>query len=593
MTYEMTIVLIVFVLAIVLFVSDRLRADIIGLILIAVLGATKVLTPQELFLGFGNQAVITIGAMFVLSAALTRTGVIQALGARLSHMGRQNVWLSRFIVMCVVGLLSAFVNNTPVIVVMTPAVLALCRSLGTSPSKMLIPMSFISMLAGSATLIGTSTNLLAASQAESILGSGTHFSMFDFIYVGGPITLAGLLYLLLFSERFLPERVTVTGLISPEQVKSYMTEVEIRPGSPLIGKRLEDTGLSPKTTHKVVEMIRGEQIIAMDAATVLEESDILLIRGDLNAILALDGQQGVQVIPALSGESGAVKKTEMTLAEIMIPPDSQLIGRTCRNIRLRSRYGVTAFAIQRNSRHIRNKIADIELNYGDILLVRGPVKAVEELREREAFIVLEGVQDKVMVRRQAPLAVAVVFGVVVLATTEILPISVAAIVGVAILILTRVLTPRQAYYSVDWSILVLIAGTLSLGLAMEKSRAAEVVAHQAMDLFGNLNPWIILFAVYLTAMLLTSFISNNATAVLLIPLSISLALDIGVQPEPFIMAVAYGSSTAFATPIGYQTNLLVLGPGGYYFKDFVKFGVPLNIIIWIIACLLIPIFWPF
>lgn len=590
MTFDIIVVFSILIVVVVLFVTERMRHDLIGLLVMVVLGLTGILEPNELLHGFSNRAVVTIGAMFVLSAALTRTGTVAALGGKLAGYSQGSP--TRFLVysLVVVCLMSAFINNTPVVVVFIPAVLTVCTKMGVSPSKFLMPISFASMLGGSCTLIGTSSNILVSSISEDA-GYGA-IGMFEFSGVGIVIVGVGMVYLLLLSFKVLPERITIASTITADSAKEYVTQVHISEGSHLVGQTLGETPFG-KSRVSVVELIRGEGIRRLDRKTVLEQGDILLVRGDLNEILELDRQHEISITPELTKQVGDVKRVEMTLFELMIAPDSPLIGMTCRSVGIREGFGVSIFALQRKGRHHQKEIGDIELRMGDILLVRGPIESVARLRKSDSFILLEGVHEEVQERHKEPLAIATIAIIVVLAAFGVYPISVLALGGVATVVLTRVLSPREVYRSIDWPVLVLIAGMIALGEAMASTGALDLVANQLILGVGSLGPHGTLWIFYFLTAGLSLLILNKPAAALATPLAVILALKLEVDPKPFIMAVAFAASTAMATPMGYQTNLLVYGPGGYNFRDFIKLGLPLNIVVGIIACLLIPLFWSF
>ncbi len=376
MPWEITAVYIVLAVTVALFVSDRLRPDIVGLLIMAVLGLLGILKPKELLAGFGNQALVTIAAMFVLSAALIRSGLVAALGGKLTELSRGSPL--RFLVLALLSVcfMSAFINNTPVVVVFIPAVLTVCNRLGQSPSKFLMPISFASMLGGSCTLIGTSSNILvSALSAEAGFGE---IGMFEFAAVGLMVVAVGLVYLVAFSARLLPNRTTIASTLSAEDVKEYITQVRIGPESHLIGCRLTDTPLA-KAGVKVAELIRGDRIQRLQPDMRLEVDDILLLRGDLNKILELDREHEISIDPEMNGRQESVKRVEMTVFELMVAPESRLIGRTCRQIGLRQEFGVSVFALQRRGRHHQRNIADVDLRMGDILLVRGSMDALERL----------------------------------------------------------------------------------------------------------------------------------------------------------------------------------------------------------------------
>ena len=590
MTWEIIAVYSILAITVGLFVTDRVRTDIVGLMILAVLGLLRILTPKELLAGFGNQALVTIAAMFVLSAALMRSGLVAALSGKLTEWSRGSPM--RFLILALVSVcfMSAFINNTPVVVVFIPAVLTVCARMGESPSKFLMPISFASMLGGSCTLIGTSSNILVSSLSEEA-GFG-EIGMFEFTGVGIVIVTIGMVYLILFSHRLLPARTTIASTLTAEDVKEYITQVRIGPESHLIGRKLADTPLA-KAGVKVAELIRGDRIQRLNAEMVLELEDILLVRGDLNKILELDREHEISIAAEMSDTTDTVKRVEMTLFELMVAPESRFIGRTCRQIRLQREFGVSVFALQRRGRHHQRDIADLDLRMGDILLVRGTMEALDNLRNNDSFVLLEGVHDQVIERHKAPIAMATILTIVVLAAFGVFPISVLALAGAGVLVLAKVLTPRDAYRAIDWPVLVLIAGMIGLGSAMGKTGALDLAATALISAVGDLGPMATLWIFYFLSAGLSLLILNKPAAVLCTPLGILLAVQLGVDGKPFIMAVAFAASTAMATPMGYQTNLLVYGPGGYTYRDFVSFGLPLNIAVGVIACLIIPLIWPF
>ena len=590
MTWEVIAVYIILVATVVLFVTDRVRTDIVGLMIISILGFLGILEPKELLEGFSNQALVTIAAMFVLSAALMRSGMVAALGSKLTELSKGSPL--RFLALSLVAVcfMSAFINNTPVVVVFIPAVLTVCSRLGQSPSKFLMPISFASMLGGSATLIGTSSNILVSSMSADA-GFG-EIGMFEFTVLGAVIAVVGMLYLILFSHRFLPARTTIASTLPAEDVKEYITQVRIGPESHLVGMRLDETPLA-NAGVRVAELIRGERVQRMEKDQHLEEGDILLIRGDLNKILELERKHDIRMSTDVDARDAEVKRVEMTVFELMVAPDSPLIGRTAQDIRFREDYGVSVFALQRRGRHHQRDITDLELRMGDILLVRGTMEALAKLRGYREFILLEGAHDQVIERHKAPVALGTILAIVGLAAFGVFPISVLALAGAALLVITKILTPRDAYRSIDWPVLILIAGMIALGNAMGKTGALDIAAQGLINTVGQLGPHVTLWIFYFITAALSLLILNKPAAVLCTPLAIILATQLGVDAKPFIMAVAFAASTAMATPMGYQTNLLVYGPGGYNYRDFVSFGMPLNILIGVIACWLIPLIWPF
>jgi len=590
MDWQVVTVYIILFVAVVLFITDRVRTDIVGMLIISVLGLMGILKPKELLIGFSNPALVTIAAMFVLSAALMRSGLVAALGGKLTELSKGSPL--RFLTLSLVAVcfMSAFINNTPVVVVFIPAVLTVCKRLGQSPSKFLMPISFASMLGGSCTLIGTSSNILVSSMAAEA-GYG-EIGMFEFSLLGGVIVIVGMLYLILFSQRLLPARTTIASTLTADDVKEYITQVRIGAESNMVGQKLEDTPLA-SVGVRVAELIRGERIQRMKKDSILEVGDILLIRGDLNNILELERKHEISISTDEKEGDAEVKRVEMTLFELMVAPDSRLIGRTAKDIKFRDEYDVSVFALQRRGRHHQRDITDLELRMGDILLVRGTMDALAQLRERDEFILLEGAHDRVIERHKAPVALGTILAIVGFAAFGVFPISVLALAGAAILVLFKILTPRDAYKAIDWPVLILIAGMIALGNAMGKTGALDIAAEALVGSVGQMGPGVTLWCFYFMTAALSLLILNKPAAVLCTPLGILLATQLGVDGKPFIMAVAFAASTAMATPMGYQTNLLVYGPGGYNYRDFVSFGLPLNILVGVIACVMIPWIWPF
>ena len=590
MDWQVVTVYIILFIAVVLFITDRVRTDIVGMLIISVLGLLGILKPKELLEGFSNPALVTIAAMFVLSAALMRSGLVAALGGKLTELSKGSPLRFLALSLFAVCFMSAFINNTPVVVVFIPAVLTVCKRMGQSPSKFLMPISFASMLGGSATLIGTSSNILVSSLFEEA-GYGA-IGMFEFTVLGGVIVVVGMIYLLLFSHKFLPARATIASTLSADEAKEYITQVRIGSESNMVGQKMAETPLADVGV-RVAELIRGQQIQKMEKDSVIEVGDVLLIRGDLNKILELERKHEISISTDEKEGDAEVKRVEMTIFELMVAPDSRLIGQTAKGIKFRDDFDVSVFALQRRGRHHQRDITDLELRMGDILLVRGTMDALAGLRERDEFILLEGAHDRMVERHKAPVALGTILTIVVLAAFGVFPISVLALAGASLLILFKILTPRDAYRSIDWPVLILIAGMIALGNAMGKTGALDIAAEGLVGTVGQFGALPTLWIFYFMTAALSLLILNKPAAVLCTPLGILLATQLGVDGKPFIMAVAFAASTAMATPMGYQTNLLVHGPGGYTYKDFVKFGLPLNILIGVIACIIIPWIWPF
>ena len=575
-----------------LMVWEKLSIDLVAMLAFAALLATGILTPAEAFKTFGNDAVITVACMFILSAALERTGVIETIGHRLNKMVGKSDWSVLLFVLPIVAVISAFINNTPVVVVFMPILISLAAARGLKPSKLLMPLSFASILGGTCTLIGTSTNILVSSTAR-LMGQAP-LSMFELGEIGVLLSVAGLVYMLTFGRKLLPGRETLASILQTTDSKQYLTEAVVVADSPLIGKLLTQTPLANQPKVRVLEVLRaGDTVRAPLNQIVLERGDRLRLSTALSSVMEINSLEGVEISPKAKLGLELVGSQKAVVAECVIGPYSSLAGRSIREINFRRRYGVLVLAVHRKGVNLREDFADVKLRYGDTLLVEGPEPAVRELREGRDFLLLLDVPHEVKRRRKQALAVGAVALVVALAALNLMPIAEAAVLGAVLVVATRCLDMEEAYECVEWKILFLIIGMLALGSALEKTGGGALVAHGLIRELGPWGPTVVLSAIVLTASLMTSFLSNNAVAVILTPIAIQAAAALQVNARPFVIAVAIGASACFATPIGYQTNTLVYGAGGYQFRDFIKVGLPLNLLVWVLASLLIPWFWPF
>lgn len=599
---EIALILTVVLGSVVLFVTERFRPDFVAflalgaLLLIGQAGSAlgfvdpaQWITLSEAFSGFSNPAVVTVAAMFVLSAALQRTGALGGLARALSRLGRSPTVLA-MVLMVLVGVVSAFVNNTAAVAVFLPLVLTLCARKGIAPARMLIPLSFASQFGGVCTLIGTSTNLLVSSISQKA-GHGP-FGLFELTGLGGVMMTAGVLYLALVGRWLLPARRTAE-LTETYQLREYMTELRVLPDSPLIGKTVAETRLGERHDVLILEIIRDQRMIWNPDAQPIQAGDILLVRGNVRSLMDVRGRVRVEIEPEFKLKDATLESQELTLVEALVAPRSRLAGRTLAEADFRGHHDAIVLALQRAGHFVREQIARVPLRFGDALLLLLPKADVSRLRATDELIVLSEVEAPPLGGRRALTALAITAGVVALAGLNILPITVSALCGCLGLVLTRCLRVEEAYEAIDWQVIFLIAAVLPLGLALERSGAALILSRQVVDLVGSLGPVAVLAVFYLLAAVLTEFMSNNAAAVLLAPVAISAAAGLGVDPRPLLMAVTFAASTSFATPVGYQTNTMVYGPGGYRFTDFTRVGVPLNLLFWGLSVWLIPLFWPF
>ncbi|MCI0538574.1 MAG: SLC13 family permease, partial [Verrucomicrobiales bacterium] len=484
------------------------------------------------------------------------------------------------------------INNTPVVVVFMPILISLAAARDLKPSKLLIPLSFAAIFGGTCTLIGTSTNILVSSSAMQM--GQAPLSMFELSKIGVILTIAGIAYLLTFGRKLLPDRETLASILQTSASKQYLTEVVVAAGSPLIGKRLADTPFANQSRARVLEVIRlGESLLVPLNEIVLQRGDRLRLTTELASVLDLKSMPGVELFPKVNLGVELVGAQKAVVVESVIGPTSNLIGRSIREMNFRRRYGVLVLAVHRKGISLRENFADVRLEYGDTLLVEGPESAIQELREGHDFLLLLDVPQVPKRRRKQWLAVGAIALVVALSALNVMSIAALAVMGAVFVVVTRCLDVDEAYEAVQWKIIILIFGMLALGLALEKTKGAELIAHAIISGLGSWGAPAVLAAIIVIASVMTSFLSNNAVAVLLTPIVIEAAASLQVSARPFIVAVALGASASFATPIGYQTNTLIYGAGGYRFSDFIKVGLPLNLLFGALAAYLIPKFWRF
>ncbi len=592
MSPDAALVLTVMVVAVVLFVADRPRSDVVAMLVLAVLLVAGVVSPDQAFAGFAHPATITVAAMFVLSAGLERSGLVARLGVGLASIGRRSLPLALLTMMVGVGFASAFINNTAAVAILLPTVMALAREIRVSPSKLLIPLSFSSLFGGICTLIGTSTNILVS----SLMASHGHapLGMFELGGLGLVFSVAGLGYMLLLGHRLLPDRGAAADLTTEFQVQGYLTEAEVLPGSPLVDRPLGTTLLADGSEVDVLAVVRhGVTMTLPPPNAVLEAGDLLWIRCNLERMRVLVGDSGLRLRPDRSWGDAQLEAGNATLVEAVVAPNSALVGRTLGEIDLRARSRATVLAVRHHDRLVHDHLAELPLSAGDALLIEVPKERIGMLRQQREFVVVSDVGPLEPARPRGRLAVAIVTAVVVVATAGLADIVAVATLGALAMVLTRCLTVDEAYAAIEWRVVFLLGGILALGAALDNTGAAAGLSRLIVEGAGPWGPHAVLAVVYLATTLLTAVMSNNATAVLMTPIAFQAAAALGVDPRPLVVAIAYAASASFMTPVGYQTNLLVYGPGGYRFADYVRVGTPLNLLFWAIAVLLIPVFWSF
>jgi di/tricarboxylate transporter len=547
---------------------------------------------------FSNGAPITIACMFVLSAGLERTGAINAMGRFFSRIAGKSEIRVLLVMMTMVALLSAFVNNTPIVVVFLPIVLAHARAVNLRASKLLIPLSFASILGGTCTLTGSSTNLIIDSEAQR-LGLEA-FGMFELTKLGIIYAVVGFLYLLLIGRKLLPNRSLLSELIDSDVTREVLTQFQVEPGSELVGKTLVATLLKKYPKCQVLEVRRrGRSLPTSLDELIIHEKDRLLITVHGEALKELREGGGIRFQGQEELNLTQLETRELKLLEGIIGPRSNMVGKTLQEVGFRRNYGINVLAIHRQGVNLKKDFNSVKLAFGDTLFMEGPPEAFSRLQKQKDFVSISDSPEIKVHSKKVWIGAGIAFAFVLGASFKILGIPALAILAALAMILSRCLTAQQAYEAVQWNIVFLIFGMLALGLAMDQTGAAQQMVSGLMAIFGEFSPFVILAVVYLLSSTLTELISNNAVAALLTPIIVGIADkmeyagEMGVDPRPFIVAMMFGCSASFATPIGYQTNTYVYGAGGYKFTDFPKVGIPLNLLLWVVASILIPVFWPF
>lgn len=567
----------------VMFVRETYPVEVValgGALIMLILG---ILPTQDVAAVLSNNAPWTIAAMFIIVGALVRTGVLD----RVSQFAIQHATDHPKMTLVVMGLCvtaaSAFVNNTPLVVVMMPIFIGLARQLQVAPSKMLIPLSYMTILGGTMTLVGTSTNLVVDGVAQS--KGIEHFGIFEIAPIGIAVAAAGLLYLALFAKRMLPNRDSMSTLLTDRTGMKFFTEVAIPEGSAFVGKTLAEMDLFTRSGARVIDVLRGDHSLRRDlGSVVLEQGDRVVLRTAMAEVLGLRDEKELRQVDALA-------TVQTTTVEVLITPGCKMIGRSLGQMRLRRRYGVYPLAVHRRDRNIGRQLDDVVIDIGDTLLLEGALEDIQRLATDMDLADVTHPTARAYRRGHAPIVISVMAGIILLASFNLAPIQYLAFVGVGIVLLTRAIDADEALGAVDGRLMALLFGMLGVGAGLENSGAISLLVTAMAPYMVGLSPFLLVFMIYAITSILTEIVSNNAVAVLITPIVISLAQNIGVDPRPLILVVMVGASASFATPIGYQTNTLVYGPGGYKFIDFIRFGVPLNLISALVVTLIVPVFY--
>ncbi|MCA9741935.1 SLC13 family permease [candidate division KSB1 bacterium] len=593
---DIILVCIIIVITFMLFASDKFRIDFVAILLMATLMVIGQFRPnfanyKEAISGFSNTATVTIAAMFVLSAGLIKTGAIDLLSHRLFRLAKGSERRLFIIVLLTAGFVSAFINNTAAVAVFMPILITVCRTYKISPSKMLIPLSYVTIVGGTCTLIGTSTNILVSSMSAE--HGFQPFGMFELTKLGIIFFGFGMLYLYFVARQILPTRMALSTLTRKYRMSHYLTALVVNNNSPLIGRTPGECRINSQYDVMIIEIIRDDRRIWSGIRdTSLHPGDVLLVRGSVDGFMAMKNAEGITIRSQDKFADEDLATEETLLAEGILAPTSALVGKTLKEADFRRKYGVFALAIRKHGETIHDKIGHIKLESGDTLLLQGRRESMAKLADDPHFILVQEVDYPHVRSEKVTMAVAIIAGVVLLAALGITPIVVSATVGCVLMVLSGCIKIQEAYESIDWLVIFLLAGVIPLGIVMEKTGTAQFIAGILLNMIEDLSPTLIISAFYLLTTLFTSFMSNNAAAVVMIPIGLASASELGLLPMPFLMAITFGASSSLSTPFGYHTNLMVYGPGGYKFFDYIKTGVPLNLMLWLLATIFIPLIWP-
>ena len=590
-TLDIALTLLIILAALILFATEKLRVDVIALLVLISVGLLGLVPQDQLFNGFANSAVITVWAVYMVSGGLFKTGVADAMGKAILRVAGDRE--SRLVgtIMVTVGVLSAFMNNVGATAMLLPAVVGISRKTKVAASKLLIPLAFASLLGGAMTLIGTPANILATGILAA-RGLPT-FGFFEFTPMGIVVLTAGVLYMVLIGRRLLPVREGAQGKEDAYQLRDYVTEVRVSPLSALNGKTLLDSRLGKDYDLTVLAIQRenGDEV-PLHRDTIIKYGDLLLVESSASDLVAARQSLGLTIEAERKFDIDRLEPGTTQIIEATLAPRSHIGGLSLRDVRFRDRYGFTALAISRMGEVIRERLRDVPLQFGDALLLQGPQRRVKQLQESENFLVLEPIETEQFRRNKAPIAVSALILAIGLTIFADMHISLAMVIAAVIMILAGALTIDEAYESVDWRTVFLVAGMLPLGFAMEATGTAQFLADLVLGAFGPYGAVATLAGIYLLAALVTQPMSNAAAIVLIVPIALDTALGLGANYKTFTMAVVIGAATSFLSPVGHKANVLVFGPGGYKFTDYARVGAILTVVLLIVSMIFLPIFWP-
>ena len=596
MTPDIILVMVLLLFGFIMFVTEMFSIDVTAMILLTILFMLGYLTPSEALSGFSNPAVITIAFLFIISRALQKTRILEYLIVRVRRLADKSILIGRAVYLFTIGVASAVVNNTAIVAIFMPVSIRLAQKYKMSPSKMLIPLSYSAILGGTLTLVGTSTNLLVNSIYVKVPGVEP-MGMFEFFKYGAILMVVGLLYILFVAPMILPSRTSTSSLTKSYRLGGYLTEMRVTTESPLNGRTCLERGINKNYDVMVLDILRDNKMITnMIRLTKLKEGDVLFVRGTLENFLRMKEVEKVALLTDEKLTQEELEQEDNVVLECLITDKSDLVGKSLMTSNFRRRFGSFILAIRREGTIVREKIAHVILSAYDTLLVYGPKNKVNELSKTNEFVVLGEVDAELRKQRFWWMTIVVIIGTIALAAFGFMPIVKSAMLGVVILLALKILTPQESYQSINWQVIILISALIPVGIVIQKTGTAGwiagLISSATESVPSEWQPRVLLALIYFITIFLTEISSNAATAIIMTPISIAVAQQMGFDPRAFVFAVAFAASASFITPVGYQTNLMVYGPGGYKFSDYIRVGFPLAFIFWIMAIFILPILWP-